>query len=122
MRMKQSRLRTLYLKNKSVSNDNEGVPIIAYGAPVTLSGEVWPATSKLQIETYGNRISAIMNCRIKGAYSIKRVDGITVYDFGGYKIREDDGLCIYADSQDSPDYRIITIKPYNNLYMEIEKL
>ena len=45
------------------------------------------------------------------------------YDFGGSLVfREQDGICIFADEESDPDYRIIAIKPYRQLKMELEKI
>lgn len=120
MRMKQSRVRTISLKARIVTKDSEGVPEITYGNAVELHGEVWPATSRLQIETYGNRINGIMNVRIQGAYEIVMDGNVTGYRFGAGTIHEGDGVCI--NSASVPDYKVISIKPYKPLRMEIERL
>ena len=45
------------------------------------------------------------------------------FDFGNDLIfREQDGICIFADEESDPDYRIIAIKPYRQLKMELEKI
>lgn len=123
MRMKRSRTRALYFKNKNVTKDKEGVPNISYGTPFKFIGEIWPASSKLQVEMYGDRVNSIMNCKIKGHYIIKQEEGVTYYDFGNGKIiKESDGLCVNVDEYENPDYRIISIKPYKLLCLEVEKI
>lgn len=120
--MRRKRVQTLYLKSKNVSRDKEGVPEITYGRAVELKGEVWPASGKLQVEMYGERISYIRNCKIEGRYNIRTEGEHITYVFGDFTLREGDGICLYAGEYDKPDYKIISIKPYNPLYMELEKL
>lgn len=123
MRMKRSRTRALYFKNKNVTKDKEGVPNISYGTPFKFIGEIWPASSKLQVEMYGDRVNSIMNCKIKGHYIIEQEEGVTYYEFENRKIiKEGDGLCVNVKKKESPDYRIISIKPYKPLTLEVEKL
>ena len=47
-RLKQTRVRSFWIKKRNVAKDNEGVPVISFGEPVEVKGEVWPATSKRQ--------------------------------------------------------------------------
>ena len=123
MRMKRSRIRALHFKTKNVTKDKEGVPNISYGAPFEFVGEIWSASNKLQVETYGDRVNSIMNCKIKGHYIIKQEEGVTCYEFENRKIiKEGDGLCVNVKKEESPDYRIISIKPYKPLTLEVEKL
>jgi len=117
--MKRSRTRTIDFRRKYVTKDGEGVPTVTYGSPITMIGEVWPATDALQAQTYGDRIRSIMNMRIKGKYEIIQQDNDTIYLFDDLEIREGDGVCI--NSEDA-DYRIISIKPYKPIRMEIEKI
>lgn len=120
--MRRKRIQKLYLKNKNVSKDKEGVPEITYGPAAELKGEAWPASGKLQVAMYGERISYIRNCKIEGRYSVNTEEDHVVYRFEDFSLREGDGICLYAGKHDKPDYKIISIKPYNPLYMEVEKL
>jgi hypothetical protein len=40
----------------------------------------------------------------------------------GTDIEERDGICLYVAADQLPDYRIISIKPYRFLTMEVEKI
>ena len=119
MRMKHRRTRTIDIRRKYVTKDGEGVPIVTYGSPVSVTGEVWPATDALQAQTYGDRVRSIMNLRIRGKYDIIQQDNETVYVFDDLEIREGDGVCINSTEA---DYRVISIKPYKPIRMEIERL
>lgn len=121
MRMKRSRMRTYHLRNKSVSKDKEGAPIVSYGEPIELTGEVWPAGGKLQVETYGDRVDSVYNCKVQGTYEIRTEGKVTSYMFGDFTLREGDGIHLFADLDSDPDYRIVAIKARKTLYMEVER-
>lgn len=122
MRMRRTRMRTYHLRNRIVEKDNEGVPAISYDNPIEIIGEVWPAGGKLQVETYGDRINRIYNCKVKGEYEIQTEKKIESYVFEGFSLREGDGIHLFTKPENEPDYQIISIKPYRPLYMEVEKL
>ena len=118
--MKHRRTKAIDIRRKYVTKDSEGVPIVTYGSPFTVIGEVWPATDALQAQTYGDRVNTIMNLRIKGKYDINQVDNETVYAFDDFEIREGDGVGLYDDR--TADYKIVSVKPYKPLRMEIQKI
>ncbi len=122
MRMKHSRKRRIAFRNRNVSKDREGVPVISYDEPVELTGETWPAGGKLQIETYGNRVNSIHNVRLQGKYRIEVSGGIQQYAFDGIILQEGDGVHLFTEKDSEPDYKIICIKPYKMLYLEVEKM
>jgi len=117
--MKQKRTQTYKIRNRIVTRDNEGVPEIFYGTDNEVLGEIWPATDRLQAQTYGDRINSIMNMRFYGKYTIEREGNETVYVFDDFTLREGDGVCVYSDNA---DYRIISIKPLKPIRLEIERL
>ena len=117
--MKHRRTRTIDFRRKYVTKDNEGVPNVTYGTPFTAVGEIWPASDSLQAQTYGDRINSILNVRIKGDYDIEQIENETVYSFDDFEIREGDGVCVYSTEA---DYKIVSIKPYKPIRMEIQKL
>lgn len=122
MRMKKSRVQQYYLKKRTVKKDNEGSTYEEYGAALPFLGEVWPASGKVQAEMYGQRLPYICNCKMAGAYTVcTEKNGCAVYDFGDYTVSELDGICVNASTEEPPDYKIISIKPYRPLYMELEK-
>lgn len=120
MRMKRNRIQTLNLKNKSVTKDGEGVPVISWSEATQVEVEVWPAGGQLQVQTYGDRINSIMNVKVKGTYTIVPEGNHLSYVYDNFTLREGDGLCIYSDN--TPDYRIISIKPYKPLKLEVERI
>ena len=86
--MRRSRMQQIYLKNKTVEKDGEGSPVIIYGDAKRIEGEVWPASGKLQVEQYGNRINYIKNCKVEGKYKIIEQDGKIIYRFNGFSLCE----------------------------------
>lgn len=124
MRMRKSRVQTYHHRKKISKKDAEGSSYVEYESATEFQGEMWPAGGNIQAEMYGNRLPYIRNVRINEKYEIT-VDekGIVHYICeNGMDIVEDDGICLYASSDSLPDYKIISIKPYRFLQMEVEKL
>lgn len=121
MRLKRSSLKSYYLKNKENKKDTEGVLTEIFKAPHKIKMQVWPAGGKMQAEIYGQRLSYIRNCLVDGLYSISvNASGQVSYVFDQFSLQEGDGVCMYVDKDATPDYKIISIKPYAHLYIEVE--
>lgn len=121
-RLTQKRLNSYRLCNRQVTKDSEGVPLVSYGDPVAIKGEVWPAKSTRQVAQYGDRISGIQNMRIEGPYSVQVIDGVERINFTdlGFTLSLGDGVQVYAE--DGPDYQVLSFTQYEPLLMEIERL
>lgn len=123
MRIKQSRLKTYYHKVRMAAKDNEGNTTDIYpNNPSAFQAEIWAASGKLQSEIYGQRLNYIQNCKVEGTYTIKTEKGRVLYEFDGFSMQESDGICVYIDKDMNPDYKIISIKPYQPLRLELEKI
>ena len=123
MRLKRNRLKQYHHRTAVARKDNEGNSYTEYASGQPITAEIWPAGGKLQAEMYGQRLSYIRNCRIDGAYKIQTDEkGCVSYLFGTHKIMEGDGICLDVPGESDPDYKIIAIRPYRHLYMELEKL
>lgn len=109
------------VRPRTVKRNEEGGSIESYEAGFPVSAEIWPAGGKVQAEVYGERLAYIRNCRISGSYQTVRKDGTTVYCFPEGELKEKDGICVEAEPGERPDYRIIAIRPYRELYLELEK-
>lgn len=122
-RLKQTRVRSFYIKKRNVAKDNEGVPVISFGEPVEVKGEVWPATSKRQIETYGDRINDIANVHLQGQYTITEQNGAVVAVLADdITLELGDGFYIFRDKDEpTPDYIILSITEYQPLKLEVER-
>ena len=93
------------LKRKIVIEDEEGGKYAGYSEDfIEIQANIWPASGKLQAEIYGERLNYISNM---------------LYD-GNEELIEGDGICVFT--QDVPDYKIISIKPYSHKLIELEKI
>ena len=124
MRLRRSRIKTFYHKKRTVKKDKEGSTSEEYGAASSVIGEFWPASGKVQAEQYGQRLNYICNVRLQDSYTVNADEkGRLHYVLeDGTDIEELDGICLYVAPNQRPDYRIISIKPYRFLTMEVEKI
>ena len=104
MRIKNKKI--YYLKKKTVIEDNEGGKYPGYSEAVEINANISPASGKLQAEIYGERLNYILNM---------------LYD-GRESINEGDGICVYVSKDSEPDYKVISIKRYSHLFIELEKI
>ena len=95
-----------YLKKKIVIEDNEGGKYPGYSEPIEIQANISPASGNLQAEVYGERLNYMLNM---------------LYD-GPESINEGDGICVYVPKESKPDYKIISIKRYSHLFIELEKI
>lgn len=103
MRVKNKK--TYYLKKKTIIEDNEGGKYPGYSEPIEIKANISPASGKLQAEIYGERLNYILNM---------------LYD-GPVELVEGDGICVYVSKDSEPDYKIISIKRYSHMAIELEK-
>lgn len=105
MRIKNKK--TYYLKRKTVVEDNESGKYASYeDKNIEIKANISPASGKLQAEIYGERLNYILNMLYDGLESIN----------------EGDGICVYVPKNSKPDYKVISIKRYSHLVIELEKI
>lgn len=106
MFLKKSRLKPYNLKRFKKAVTNEGVAKEGYTDEVEeVSLELWPASSNLQSEIYGERLNDILN-----ANASKDAD-----------INVKDGICI--DSKAEVTHRVISKKVYSHhQVLELERV
>ena len=123
MRLRQSRLETYYHRKRMVKKDKEGSTYEEYSAASSFSGESWPASGKVQAQQYGQRLGYIRNVKIDGGYAIKLdKNGRLHYILdNGIDLMELDGICLFVGENTEPDYRIVAIKSYRFLTLEVER-
>lgn len=123
MRIRRSRLENFYWRSRISKKDKEGSSYEEWGQAISFQGECWPASGRIQAQQYGERLPYIRNIRIEGKYVMcTDKKGHVTYDFGkGLQIRESDGICLYVEKDMDPDYKILSIKPYRPLRMEVER-
>lgn len=106
MFLKKSRLKPYPLRRFKKTISDEGVVKEGYADEVEeVRLELWPATSKLQSEIYGDRVNDILN-----ANASKNAD-----------INVKDGVCI--DSKTEVTHRVISKKVYSqHQVLEVERV
>ena len=106
MFLKKSRLKSYNLKRFKKTVTNEGVAKEGYADEVEeVRLELWPATSKLHSEIYGERLNDILN-----ANASKSAD-----------INVKDGVCI--ESETEVTHRVISKKVYSHhQVLELERV
>ncbi|MBR2259728.1 MAG: hypothetical protein IJ899_20795 [Blautia sp.] len=107
--------------------DREGSSYEDWGDPVAVTGEAWPASGEVQAKTYGERLAYIYNVRLDGAYTVEP-DGSGRLHYvlaDGTRIQEGDGITIFKSASGEltkPEYKIVSVRPYRFLKMEVERL
>lgn len=72
---------------------------------------------------YGQRVNQIQNCRINAGYEVMADEkGRVGYRIGSITLQEGDGICLNVSGSQEPDYRIIAIRPYRYLTLEVERI
>ena len=106
MFLKKNRLKPYPLRRFKKTVSNEGIAKEGYADEVEeVRLELWPASSKLQSEIYGERLNDILN-----ANAIKSAD-----------INVKDGVCI--DSKTEVTHRVISKKVYSqHQVLELERV
>lgn len=123
MRLRQNRLQTYNHKPAIPAKDEEGNVYTEYGLPTEFDAEVWLGGGKLQAEMYGLRLPYIRNIRIDASYDIVTDGrGRMSYKLNGTTFQEGDGICLYIPKNQDPDYKIVAIRPYRYLTLEVEKI
>lgn len=122
MRLKKNRLQICHHRAVQNKKDGEGNSYVEYGSPHSFDAEVWLAGGKIQAEIYGQRLPYIRNCKIDGKYHEVCDDGRVGYCLEDMIIREGDGICLNVPRSHAPDYRVIAIRPYRHLTIEVEKI
>ncbi len=109
--MRTSSLKIYYLKKREVLKNNEGSSYEGYGDPFAFQADISPMQGRIQAEMYGERLS----------YMLQMIANT-------FPIQEGDGICVYVKSDDDPDYRVISIKRYDDntyhshMVCELEKI
>lgn len=124
MRLKRNRLETYYHRKRTVQKDNEGSTYEEYGAASPFLGESWPASGKTQAQQFGQQLGYIRNLKIDGAYTIKADENGKLHYIleSGVDLMELDGICLFAGETATPDYKIVAVKPYRFLTLEVEQI
>lgn len=124
MRLRRSRLETFFHRKRIIKKDNEGSTYEEYGAATSFTGESWPASGKVQAQQYGQKLGYIRNVKIDGGYTVKPDEKGRLHYIleNGADLMELDGICLFTGEYKDPDYKIVAIKPYRFLTLEVERI
>ena len=122
--MKRNRVKTYHHKKAVLVKDGEGNAYAEYKEAKSFRAESWPAGGKVQTEIYGSRLNYIHNIKIEDKYTVNADDVGRIHYVlaNGIDIVEGDGVCLYVSGASNPDYKIISIKPYRHLRLEVERI
>ena len=100
MRLRYKDLKTVYLKKRSVIRDEEGEKITVYGPnAIPLEMNVQSAGGLVAAQLYGEQLPYMKHCKYQGDQLISGQN-------------EEDGICLYVDQSEEPDYTIKSIQPF----------
>lgn len=123
--MRLKNLKEYHIKVKTVKDNLEGGKTTVFSdTSALIEANIYPASGKLQAEIYGERLKYIKNMLYAGEVEPVMVDKVLHYKStdGTIDICEGYGVCVNAAPTDPPDYKIISIKQYSHLFMELEKI
>lgn len=100
-------MKSYHLRRRKATKDREGGSVVEYEEAVKIKAIIWPAGGRVQAEMYGERLAYIKNM-----------------EYGGKEaIQEGDGICVFVGPENTPDYKVISIKQeYSPKLMELERL
>ena len=99
MRLRRRDLTTVYLKKKVATTDNEGYEIVGWSEPVEVKMNVQNAGGTVNAQVYGKNLQYVKSCKYQGDDIVENRD-------------ENVGVCLFADKDSEPDYKIISIQTY----------
>lgn len=98
MRLRERDLVTVYLKRWQELEDDEGNSTKGYSEEVIeLKMNVQSAGGQIAATLYGSELPYVKACKYQG----------------DVVIQEKDGICLYVDKTEKPDYEVISIQPYS---------
>jgi hypothetical protein len=71
-----------------------------------IKANIKPAGGKLMAEMYGERLAYMLSA----------------YAEIGTDIKESDGICVFVSSDKEPDYRVVAVRPWSHMVLDLEKV
>ena len=98
MRLRERDLVTVHMKRWQEIEDDEGNSIKGYSEEaIGVRMNIQSAGGQIAATLYGSELPYVKACKYQGE---------TV-------IREKDGICLYVDKKEKPDYEVISIQPFS---------
>lgn len=93
MRMRRKQMKTYQLRKRLVSKNSEGGDVVSWAAAVPIDATIWQASGAVQAQLYGEHLAYIKNMEYHGTEDLQ----------------ENDGICVYVEGTENPDYIIKSI-------------
>lgn len=108
MRLRQRDLKPYTIKKYGKFKEPDGTTYTGYKKEgKTAKANIQPAGGKMLSEIYGLRLAYML----------------TMYCQKGTELSENDGICVYVDGNQDPDYKIVAIRPWNtHIVADLEKV
>lgn len=123
--MKLKNKRDCYLKRKVVVKGEDGEKYAVFtDEAVKISVTVCSGGGQMQDVQMGNVQQWQKKLLYDEPYTVTVENGVETYWFREteYSMAVGDGVCIYANPEQPPDYRIIAIHPFSHLRIILEKM
>lgn len=100
MRLMKRDLQTVYLRKRIITQDDEANDVFVYSDEATaLEMVVQSAGGQAMAQIYGDKLPYMKSCKYQG-------------DELQETQNEGDGICLYVESTEEPDYTIKSIQPF----------
>ena len=108
MRLRQRDLKTYTVKKHGTFKEPDGTKYTGYEKEgKEIKAKTQPAGGKMLSEMYGLRLAYML----------------TMYCENSTELSENEGICVYVESDGDPDYKIVAIRPWNNhIVADLEKV
>ncbi|MDD3840763.1 MAG: hypothetical protein PHP06_09375 [Clostridia bacterium] len=108
MRLRQRDLKPYTIKKHGTYKEPDGTSYTGYETiGRTIKANIQPAGGKMLSEIYGLRLAYML----------------TMYCQNNVDINENDGVCVYVDKDQDPDYKVVAIRPWNtHIVADLEKV
>lgn len=98
MRLRERDLMTVYLKRWEEIEDDEGNSVKGYSdVAIELKMNVQSAGGQKAATLYGSELPYVKACKYQGEVVIQ----------------EKDGICLYINQTEKPDYEVISVQPFS---------
>ncbi len=91
--MKRALMKTYQLRKRVVEKNSEGGDVVTWATATPIEATIWGAQGAVQAQMYGERLSYVKNMEYHGTE----------------KLEENDGICVYVEGTEKPDYIIKSI-------------
>lgn len=108
MRLRQRDMKTYIYKKYGTFKEIDGTKYTGYEQEGReIKAKIQPAGGKMLAEIYGLRLAYML----------------TMFCEKGTDLKENDGICVYVDEDEEPDYKIVAIRPWgSHIVADLERI